>query len=894
MSVIDGLRHRVRVWLDRDAYDREMDEEVRHHLALDAAQHVGPDGRSASEAELIARRRFGNRTFHKEERRRVAGLAMFDGAALDARHLTRWLRRSPGFAALAILTIALGIGVTTAVVSIADHVLVRSLPFGDTDRLMMMVELDGHGGFRTPSAPTAEDWRQDAGTAQAFDGVTYVRGDGVTLRVGDEAETVGDGFVSPEFFPLLKTRPLLGRTLLPDDQRADAPLVAVITHRLWQRRFGGDRAILGRSISIDSIPTTVVGVMPPGAVYPPFADVWQPITKFKHQDILLRRGFHADSRTLARLRAGVDSARAMAFMQPVARRLAQDYPADQAKWMPALFPVRNEIIGNIRPMLLTLAAGAAAVLLLACANVAGLLLARVTARSRELAVRGALGASRGRVVRQLLTESLILSALGGVLGTALAAFGVKVVAKLMGDRLPRVEELVVDQRVLLVAASVTLLTALLCGVWPALRATRHRSSEVLRASASGAVGLRRDSRLRRMLVTVQFALALMLLVGAGLLMQSFRRAAAVDVGFDPRGVLTFRVAPPSGAYAQPGEAAALYDRLMVATRAVPGVVDAAFINHAPFGRAAITTSVEVEGRPMLDSSNQVFYRTVSGNYLDTMHMALAGGRWFDDADLRSQTGSFVINQAMAKLYWPGTNAIGQRITVRRASQARADFGKPMSGTVVGVVRDVHQQRQDVVPDPEVYVPYTTETWPWGMLVVRTRDGVRSSPALLRAIKAVDPRLVATGDPGTASFTGIEDTIAKSLAPRRFSMTLISAFAACALLLAGIGMYGVVAYGIAQRTREIGVRKALGATDGLIVRQLLRETAWVVVGGVVLGCGGAWAAGRLIRGLLFDTQLTDPGTFVLTIGLLGAAALGATLLPARRATRLDPTIAMRGE
>src|SRR5258705_2652060 len=252
MSVIDGLRHRVRVWLDRDAYDREMDEEVRHHLALDASQQRGQGVHSANDAAIIARRRFGNLTWHKEERRRAVGLNLLDGAALDARHMARGLRRSPGFAAIAILTIALGIGVTTAIVSIADHVLVRSLPFGDTGRLMMMLERDGHGGFRTPSAPTAGDWQRDGGTAQAFEGVTYIRGDGVTLRVGEEAEPVGSGFVSPEFFPLLGARPLMGRTLGPDDQRSDAAPVAVITHRLWQRRFGGDRGVLAKTVSLDS------------------------------------------------------------------------------------------------------------------------------------------------------------------------------------------------------------------------------------------------------------------------------------------------------------------------------------------------------------------------------------------------------------------------------------------------------------------------------------------------------------------------------------------------------------------------------------------------------------------------------------------------------------------
>jgi predicted permease len=464
--------------------------------------------------------------------------------------------------------------------------------------------------------------------------------------------------------------------------------------------------------------------------------------------------------------------------------------------------------------------------------------------------------------------------------------------KFFADRLPRVEELSVDHRVLAIAAAATVLTALLSGIWPAVRATRQRSAEVLRAGTLRSVGVRSESRLRRVLVTVQFALALVLLVGAGLLLQSFRRAAAVDVGFDPSGLLTSRIAPPAG-YAKPEEAAALYRRLMDATRAVPGVIETGFISFAPFG-SAIYTSLSIEGRSSLDSSNQIFYRTVSDSYLQTMRMSMIAGRWFDEDDMRSPGGSFVINETMAKQYWPGAKALGQRITVHRASQARANFGEPLPGTIVGVVADVHQGRLDAAPDAEVYVPYTLETWPWGYLVMRTRDGTRAIRALTQAIASVDPRLVAPGNRGAGTVGAIENDIASSLKPRKLSMSVIAAFAACALILAAIGMYGVVAYGIAQRTREIGVRKALGATDGMILTLIFRESLLVVAVGVIVGCAGAAGSARLIRGLLFDTGVADPGTYVGTIALLAAASVLATYLPARRATRLDPAIAMRGE
>jgi putative ABC transport system permease protein len=565
--------------------------------------------------------------------------------------------------------------------------------------------------------------------------------------------------------------------------------------------------------------------------------------------------------------------------------------------MPAMQSLQSEIIGNVRPMLLTFAGAAFAVLLLVCANVAGLFVARSMSRTRELAVRSALGASSGRVVRQLLTESIALAALGGAVGTACAIAAVNLSRKLLADRIPRIDELTLDGRVLSIAISATAITALLCGLWPAIRASRrarHGHADLLRASAMGSAGLRSDARFRRALVTVQFALAVVLLIGAGLLIQSFRRAAAVDIGFAPQNLVSLRIRPPAGAYDKPEEAAALYTRLVDASRSVPGVVDAAFINHAPFGRASIYTTLAVDGRSNLDSSDQLLYRTVSESYLRTMRMSMAAGRWFDESDMRSPGGRFVINQTMAKQYWPGTDPIGRHITVRRASQARENFGEPLPGTVVGVVRDIRPTSKDALPEAEVYVPYTLEAWPWGMLMVRARDAEHAIPALARAVRAVDPRLVADGPSGEREFGMMESAVAASLQPRRTSMSLIGAFAGCALLLAAIGMYGVVAYSIARRTREIGVRKALGATDRSILNLMLKESLAVVGAGIVLGGVGATLAAGLIRALLFDTTMLDPMAYLVTMALLSAAALTATWLPARRALRLDPTIAIRDD
>ena len=892
MSLIDGLRHRLRVWTRRAEYDRALEDEMRFHLELDATQQPSV---TRADAEAVAHRRFGNATYLREETRRAAGLGGLDALRGDATHLLRSLRRSPAFAIVAILTLALGIGTTTAVLSVVDHVLLHALPFRDAGSLVVMLERDDRGGFRPPSYPTVADWQRDPGMQRAYEGLSFVRGDGVSIAVGDKTERALAGFVDSAFFPLLGVRPVLGRVLSADDQRDGATPAVVLAYSLWQNRFGGDPNIVGRQVAIDSIPTTVIGVLPAGAQYPGFAALWRPLSQYRHKEILTRRSLHVDSRTMARFRPGVDSARAAVMTAPIGAQLGSAYPSEQAKWSPALYYVRDEIIGNIKPMLLTLAAAAAAVLLLACANVANLLLARVAGRTREIAVRSALGASRGRIVRQLLTESLILALIGGGLGTAIAAAAVGVARKLPAERLPRAEELSVDHRVLLVAAAASLLTALLCGVWPALRATRPGGGASLRAGSFGSVGLRSESRLRRMLVTVQFALALMLLVGAGLLLQSFRRAAAVDVGFDPHNLVSVMITAPSGVYKTPEEAAALYTRIMDATRSVPGVVSVGFIQHFPFGLAAIPTPVEVEGRAANDTaSRQVFYRTVSASYLSTMKMSMVTGRWFSDDDMRSPGGSFVVSASMAKQYWPGENAVGRRITVRRSSQARADFGQPLPGVVIGVVADVHQTSQDTPPSPEVYVPFTLETWPWGSFVMRTRDGARSIPRLQQAIAAVDPRLLRAGADGARDFGMVEELIASRIAPRKLSMTLIGAFAGCALVLAAIGMYGVIAYGVSQRTREMGVRKALGATDGMIASLIVRESLLLASAGLAIGCAGAWAGGRLIKGLLFNTPQLDPLAYGATIVLLTAVAMAASFFPARRATRLDPTIAMRGD
>jgi len=798
---------------------------------------------------------------------------------MDSIHrAVRSLARSPAFSIVAILTLALGVATTTAVVSVVDHVLLRSLPFRDAGRLVMLFERDQQGALRIPSAPTARDWRSDPGARTAFEDIAFIRGDGVLLGVGESAERGAAAYVGPEFFPLIGARPLLGRTLVADDHRAGAPPAVVLSFELWRRRFGGDPSILGKTIAVDSVPATIVGVMPNGATYPDFASVWESVTQYRHQEILTRRGLHADSRTIGRLRAGIDSAQAVSALRSIEARLGHAYPADQARWSGAMLPLRTAIIGNVSPMLLTLAGAAVVVLLLACANVGGLLLVRLSTRGRELAVRSALGASRARLVRHLLGESAVLAAAGGALGTLLAAFAVDLARALPSTRLPRVQELAVDGRVLLVGVAASAVTLVVFGVWPALRATSASMTESLRAGVLGSVGVRAESRARRALVVAQFALALVLLVGAGLLLQSFRRAATVDAGFDPTGVVTVRISPRNG-YQKPQDAAALYQRLIDAARAVPGVVDAAFINHVPFGGASITTSVEIEGRSGADtSSNQIFYRTVSDSYARTMRLSMLAGRWFDAGDIRSPGGTFVINETMAKRYWPGASAIGKRVRFTDQEAWRE---------VVGVIGDVKHWGLDAPVNPEMYFPetqYVSQTMTF--VIAANSDPASLATAVRERVRSVDPNLPVSG------LRTMGDVASASMGSRRAGMLLIVVFGVLALVLAAAGIHGVMSHLVALRTSELGVRMTLGASPSSVLGLVLREGALQAAVGLAIGVTGGVLVMRMFQSMLVGVAPLDPVTLIVTPTALLATALAACALPARRAMRIDPAAALR--
>jgi predicted permease len=814
----------------------------------------------------------------------------------DLRYALRSLHKSPGFTAVAVLTLALGIASTTAAFSIVDAVVLRGLPYGAADRLRTIYERSDDGKLRTPSYPTFSDWQaQSSSAADAIEGFAFVRGDGVSLPGRDGTEREIAAYVSPGFFRLMGTRPLVGRTFLPDEERVGAPHVAVLSYDLFMQRFGGDPAIVGTAMDLDSIPTTIIGVMPRAFVYPNFAGgsswiptrLWQPIAVFDaaHPSVLSRRGLHVDSRTLIRIRAGVDSARAAVVMHTIERRLAETYPADQAHWTSVeLQSIGNELFGDLRPTLLFIASAIALVLLLACANVANLFLVRGSAHAREHAVRLALGAGRWRLARQQLMEALMVATVAGVIGTLLALALVGSVRHAIGAWLPLSPRLSVDGRAIAFAAGLSIVTALLVGAVPALHAGGERVMQRIRSGSTAAVGGTRERRVRHLLVSAQFALALTLLIGAGLLMQSFRRLAAVPLGYDPTNVIEFAVDPASHSYDQPAQAAALYARILDAVRAIPTVQSAAAAGGALIPTAVEMADAPAAGQPLV----QALYHPVSTEYLRTIRIGMVAGRWFTDDDMRTATG-LVINEKLSRMLWPGASPIGQRITIHRQSQARADFGQPITLPIVGVTADVRQGGPDQDPLPEVFLPYTLEVWPWMNFVVRAPNAEHLLRAVNAAVRSTEPAIRFLGEPSVmrAGAAGID-------ARRRFFTIVLGAFALGALLLAAIGLYGIVAYGVTQRTREIGVRIALGATQGRVVALVMRDGVAFVSVGVVAGLLGAFASTRLIRAMLFDTAATDPATFIIVTIVLVAAALAATYGPARRAARTDPTIAIRAE
>ena len=817
-----------------------------------------------------------------------------DTVLQDLRYAVRTLTRSPGFTLAAGLALAVGIGANTAVFSVVRGVLLRPLAYDRSDRLYVLFEQNERGDGRLASYPTFHDWVDQS---NAFSGLAFVRGKGFVLRAAEGAERLGGAAVSSGFFSTMGAHPLRGRVFTPDEESGGAH-VAVITYELWQERFGGRPDVVDSAVTFGDATYIVIGVLPQGFRYPVWADLYVPISTILGTDsALTQRGLHVDSRVVGRLKPGITPEQGTQAMSGLATRIAATYPKESAGWTRvALAPIRDEVLGfgsTVERTLLVLAAAVGCVLLIACANVANLSLVRAATRAREIAIRTALGAGRIRVVRQLGTESAALALLGAVGGVLLALWGVGALKAAPPVGLPRIGEIAVDGAVLVFSLGVSILTAVLVGLAPAVRGSAPDLVHALKEGTHGAGDGSGRSRLRATLVTAEVALTLVLLVGAGLLIRSFWRLSRLDPGFNPERVVTLDVQPPRR-YVSAAQVMTLYRRLVDAVAILPGVQRVALSNHIPLSGAYIPSRIVIPGRvPQPGQDESVLFRTVSAEYFRTMEIPVRRGRPFDERDMAPAAHVALVNEALARRDWPQADPVGHQITLFKSAQGQADFGQPFSVEVIGVIGNVRHIGLDQDPAPEVYIPYPVNLWGHiGLIVKTTADPRRMIRALRRAVLAVDPDIPVVGS--DKGFRTMEDYLSTYLATRRFTMTLLAGFAACALLLSAIGIYGVIAYAVAQRTREIGIRTALGARPREVARLVLGQSMRTVALGLVVGVGGALAVSRLLSTLLYGVGATDPLTFIGVTLLLAAVAALASYVPARRATRVDPIVALRYE
>ncbi len=786
----------------------------------------------------------------------------------------RAMARNPAVTAVALLTLALGIGANTAMFSVINAVLLRPLPFRDPGRLMWIWA--GNTTFKIPQAMTFysrfAEWRDDS---HSFESMAAYSPFSANLTSGAEPERVRGLRVDAAYFHTLGIAPALGRTFTADEDRPGAGHSVVLSYAMWQRRFGGERGVLGQKIVLDGDAYTVIGVLVPGAeirVIDYDMDLYVPMARAVSRTDFTPVG------VFARLKPGATIERAQAELNTIVAR-QNDREQYVKGWFATVWRMRDFMVRNVRVSLLVLAGAVALVLLIACANVANILLARAGAREREIAVRMAMGASRRRIVRQLLTESVLMSALGGALGVLLAWIAVTVVAKLGPASISQLSRARVDLGVLAFTAGIVLVTGLVFGTAPALAASRPDMYETLKEGGRSAADSRRRSRLRSALVAAEVAIALVLMVGASLLLGSLLRLQRANPGFNPEGVLTASVTLPQARYANPEQRVEFFRALMERVNAVPGVQAAGVTSSLPFGGVNSGQVLLAEGAPPPRPGEMpiLYYRYVTPGYFRAMRVPLLRGRLLEDSD-NGRVPVAVINETLAKRFWPDKDPIGKR------------FGNGRDWiTVVGVVSDVKHMSLLKAPESEYYVPYQQGPQPDMVIAVRTAsDPLRFAPALRGAVQEID------GDLPISQVALLTERIAKSIGSQRFAALLLGIFAAVALALAVVGIYGVMSYAVTRRTQEIGVRMALGADRAAVVRMVVGHAALVAGAGLAIGLAGGAALTRMIRSMLYETSATDPSVFAGVSAVLGVAALVAAYVPARRAARVDPTVALRHE
>ena len=867
----------------------DLDEELRFYFDMRTRELV-ESGMRETDARRESVREFGDLEYTKRyclaedvmsirEEHRTDLLAEL---RQDIAHSWRGLRRAPGFAVVALVTLALGIGANTAIFSVVNGLLLRDLPYRDADEVVRI--WGAYANTQRDRAQISPADFLDLRSAQrsfatmgafAWGGGTYA-GDGDPVRLSGLR-------VDANVFSALGVSAAIGRTFVPgDDSTAVAPTVAVLTYGVWQRVFGGDSSIVGKSISLSGRMRTVVGVLPPSFFFPTVAEaeIFTPLDLTPIlNDANRARKFHFLG-AIGRLRPGVSVEQAASELGSIARRLERDYPESNTGITVNALGVRDAVVGDTRPALLVLLGASLVVLLIACANVAGMLLSRAVARRQELAVRAALGAGRARLVRQMLTESLVLAGLGGAVGLGLAVWGTRALVTSAGAMLPASSQISVDGTVLSSAVVVSLCCGALFGLVPALAASRGMHTALKDASRGSSGGVGRY-RLRAALVTGQLALAAMLLVGAGLLVQSLRRLQQNDLGYTVDSVLTFELSLAGQRYATAAAQDQFFDEFYSRVGALPGVVAIGASGNIPL-RGGASASFAIEGRPQVgEKLPEVGYQPISDDWFKAMGVPLKRGRTFGPSDHNDAPGVVILSEAAVRQFWPSGDPIGARVRLG------PDPSAPWH-TVVGIVGDV---RLGVAGDPRptAYMSARQDHWGGMAMVIRTTgDPMALLPAVRREVRAMDATLP------VADARSMRDVQAMQLTDRRLPMQLMAAFAVLAVILAAVGVYGVMAYSVAARTREIGVRVALGARPGNVFGMVVRQGLRAAVVGLALGLIGAAALGRFLTTLLYGIRATDGATFVVVAVVLLAVVLAACLVPARRAVRIDPRDALRSE
>jgi putative ABC transport system permease protein len=879
--MLKDLFIRLRSVLRRGIVESEMEEELRFHSQRQLEKYLKA-GMSGDEAQRRVRMDFGGLEQVKEEYRDARGVSLLETLVQDLRYGWRTLLKSPGFAAAALFTLALGIGANTAIFSVVYGILLRPLPFWDASHLVVLNETTPRVGDVSVSYPNFQDWRSQSHSFAEMAAVNVVK---FNMAGKIQPENIGGLAVSPNFLPMMGVRPVMGRGFTPDEEKAGAARVVLLSYALWQSHFGADPSAMGQTIRLDSQTVTIVGVLPRDFRWVEKCDVMEPIGVWAtHNDNATNRADRGDGLVVGRLAAGVRMEQARAEMETLAAGLARAYPEANDQFGVNLRPLREAFSGDVRPAMLVLLGAAIFVLLVACANVANLFLMRGAVRAKEMALRIAIGASRGRIIRQILTESFLVALLGGVAGVGLAIAGIPAIARLIPPDTLAGASVGMNGAVLLFSAALVVLSVLVFGLAPALHSARGNvHAELKEGGKTTSAGAR--NRLRGLLATSEVALALVLLVGAGLMMKSLYRLLAVDSGFRSEHVLKLEMDLRTAKYDKDPAVIAFWQQTLDRVRALPGVESAAVGTAIPLTDDHDRTDITVEGMPVPKPGSfpHPDIHIVSPDYENTLEIRLLRGRGFTHADQEDVPRVAMVNSTLAQRLFPGTDPIGKRFTFGN------EPGRATWVTIVGVLADTKMYGLANPARLEVYVPFRQAASNGMVLLVKSGQ---EPTALVSAVRGI----VASIDKEQPIFriATMQEVVNASVSTRRITLILLGLFSALALVLAGIGIYGVISYSAAQRSREIGIRMALGAQRGDVMRLVLAQGGKISAAGIVIGSAASLGLTRLMAKLLYSVSVVDPATFAVVAFVLALIATVASYIPARRALRVDPLVALRNE